>query len=194
MSIDRNAKFRAYRDKGVREYVLWRVEDEEIDWFVLRDGQYVALAAGEDGILRSEVFPGLWLDPAAMAALDAPRVHAVLLQGIASPEHAAFVERHAPAPPREGDSPPGSYTIPLTHPARDPPRGTHVGHPTHPPPPQKFTFTIWLILIIASIGFAFDIYELLMLPLVLRPGPHRLRHPAGRRRRRPTRSSRTGSA
>jgi MFS family permease len=38
-----------------------------------------------------------------------------------------------------------------------------------PPPPQKFTFTIWLILIIASIGFAFDTYELLMLPLVLRP-------------------------
>ena len=38
-----------------------------------------------------------------------------------------------------------------------------------PPPPQKLTFTIWLILIIASIGFAFDIYELLMLPLVLGP-------------------------
>src|SRR5262245_22260557 len=37
------------------------------------------------------------------------------------------------------------------------------------PPPQKLTFTIWLILIIASIGFAFDIYELLMLPLILRP-------------------------
>jgi MFS family permease len=31
------------------------------------------------------------------------------------------------------------------------------------------TFQIWLILIIASIGFAFDIYELLMLPLILRP-------------------------
>lgn len=37
------------------------------------------------------------------------------------------------------------------------------------PPPQKLTFSIWLILIIASIGFAFDIYELLMLPLILRP-------------------------
>lgn len=37
------------------------------------------------------------------------------------------------------------------------------------PPPQKLTFTHWLILFIASIGFAFDIYELLMLPLVLRP-------------------------
>ncbi len=37
------------------------------------------------------------------------------------------------------------------------------------PPPQKLTITVWLILIIASIGFAFDIYELLMLPLILRP-------------------------
>ena len=37
------------------------------------------------------------------------------------------------------------------------------------PAPQKLTFTIWLILIIASIGFAFDIYELLMLPLVMPP-------------------------
>ena len=93
VSIDRNTKFRVYRDHGVREYVLWRVEEGEIDWFVLRDGQYVALPPGEDGILRSEVYPGLWLDPAAMVGLDAGRVHEVLLQGIASPDHAAFVER-----------------------------------------------------------------------------------------------------
>lgn len=37
------------------------------------------------------------------------------------------------------------------------------------PERQPLTFTIWLILIIASIGFAFDIYELLMLPLILPP-------------------------
>ncbi len=36
-------------------------------------------------------------------------------------------------------------------------------------PPQRLTLTHWLILVIASIGFAFDIYELLMLPLVLPP-------------------------
>lgn len=35
------------------------------------------------------------------------------------------------------------------------------------PPPQPLTVTHWLILVIASIGFAFDIYELLMLPLIL---------------------------
>jgi MFS family permease len=41
--------------------------------------------------------------------------------------------------------------------------------PASPPPPQRLTLTLWLILIIASIGFAFDIYELLMLPLILPP-------------------------
>ena len=35
--------------------------------------------------------------------------------------------------------------------------------------PSKFTSTHWLICIIASIGFAFDIYELLMLPLIVKP-------------------------
>ncbi len=37
------------------------------------------------------------------------------------------------------------------------------------PPPQKLTVTTSLILVMAAIGFAFDIYELLMLPLVLPP-------------------------
>jgi MFS family permease len=35
--------------------------------------------------------------------------------------------------------------------------------------PLKLTSTQWLICIIAAIGFAFDIYEILMLPLVVRP-------------------------
>ena len=34
---------------------------------------------------------------------------------------------------------------------------------------QRLTPTQWLICIIASIGFAFDIYELLMLPLIVGP-------------------------
>lgn len=37
------------------------------------------------------------------------------------------------------------------------------------PAPQPLTVTTWLILVMAAIGFAFDIYELLMLPLVLPP-------------------------
>ena len=45
--------------------------------------------------MRSEVFPGLWLDPVAMSRLDAEGVLEVLLRGIASDEHATFVERLA---------------------------------------------------------------------------------------------------
>jgi hypothetical protein len=98
VSIDRNAKFRAYQRNGICEYLLWRVEDGAIDWFVLRGGRYEQLPIGADGIIRSEVFPGLWLDPAALLAEDLPRVLAVLQAGLASPEHAAFVARLCPAP------------------------------------------------------------------------------------------------
>src|SRR5215831_15771769 len=40
--------------------------------------------------------------------------------------------------------------------------------------PSTLTRTQWLICIIAVIGFAFDTYELLMLPLILRPALEQL--------------------
>jgi len=45
------------------------------------------------GLVRSEVFPGLWLDPAALILGDLATVLAVVQHGIASPEHDAFVAR-----------------------------------------------------------------------------------------------------
>lgn len=90
-SIDRNAKLHAYRRNGAREYLLWRVRDRAIDWFALRGGRYDLLPVGTDGVVRSEVFPGLWLDVRALLTDDLARVVAVLQMGLASPEHAAFV-------------------------------------------------------------------------------------------------------
>ncbi|MBV8230139.1 MAG: Uma2 family endonuclease, partial [Planctomycetaceae bacterium] len=81
----------------VREYLVWRVLDRAIDWFVLRQGQYDRLPIGPDGIYRSEVFPGLWLDPEALVGSDLARVLEVLQGGIAGPEHAAFVAQLARA-------------------------------------------------------------------------------------------------
>ncbi|MHB1559408.1 MAG: hypothetical protein ACYC61_18320 [Isosphaeraceae bacterium] len=52
-----------------------------------------------DGILRSEVFPGLWLDAAALVRNDRKAVQAALQQGLDSPEHAEFVTRLAQDPP-----------------------------------------------------------------------------------------------
>jgi hypothetical protein len=90
VSKDLGPKLQAYARNAVQEYLVWRVEDEAVDWFTLRDGSYVPLPV-ESGIVRSAVFPGLWLDVAAMTDRDIARVLAVLQQGLATPEHTAFV-------------------------------------------------------------------------------------------------------
>jgi hypothetical protein len=95
VSLDLGAKLDVYRRTGVREYVVWRVLDREVDWFILRGSQYERLGPRDAGILASEVFPGLWLDAAALVRGDIARVLEVVRAGIASPEHAAFVQRLA---------------------------------------------------------------------------------------------------
>jgi hypothetical protein len=93
VSIDLHTKLRVYLRSKVREYVVWRVQDQAIDWLVLRQGQYDRLTADPSGIYRSEVFPGLWLDAGALARGDMATVLQVLQQGAASPEHAVFVAK-----------------------------------------------------------------------------------------------------
>jgi Uma2 family endonuclease len=92
-SYDLHDKMHVYRRNGVREYLVWRVWDREIDWFILREDRYESLSRGPDGIYRSEVMPGLWLDPAAMVGGDLQRVLSVLQLGIASPEHQSFASK-----------------------------------------------------------------------------------------------------
>ncbi len=93
MSYDLHNKLHVYRRSGLREYVVWRVLDREIDWFVLNEGRYERLAPASDRTLRSTVFPGLWLDPAALVRGDLAAVLAVLQRGIASTDHPEFVSR-----------------------------------------------------------------------------------------------------
>jgi Uma2 family endonuclease len=92
-SYDLNTKFNVYRRNEVREYIVWRVLDREIDWFMLCDGEFVRLPLDEAGLYRSKIFPGLWLDPAALVRGDTQSVQAALQRGLASSEHAEFVAR-----------------------------------------------------------------------------------------------------
>jgi Uma2 family endonuclease len=92
-SYDLHAKLQVYQRHGAQEYVVWRVFDQAIDWFVLRAGRYELLLPGEDGIHRSEILPGLWLDTAALMRGDLATVLKTLQQGLASPEHGEFVAR-----------------------------------------------------------------------------------------------------
>ena len=93
VSYDLHAKLEVYRRNRVREYLVWRVQDREIDWFVLKRRKYVRLPLDKNGLYRSEVFPGLWLDPAALIRGDSTALQAALQRGLASPGHAAFVAR-----------------------------------------------------------------------------------------------------
>ena len=95
VSIDLNQKLNVYRRNGVCEYMVWRVLDRQIDWFELRDGDYIRLEPGEDGIYRSRIFLGLWLDPEAMVRDDTAAVLETLQRGTTSPEHGRFVEQLA---------------------------------------------------------------------------------------------------
>jgi Uma2 family endonuclease len=92
-SYDLHDKFHAYERNGVQEYVVWRVEDRAIDWFVLRNNKYRRLALSKDGIYRSKVFPGLWLDVQAMVDGKLRRVLEVVQEGVQSREHETFVNK-----------------------------------------------------------------------------------------------------
>ena len=98
VSYDLHDKLETYQNAGVREYVVWRVYDHEIDWFALENGKYVRLAANETGLLASRVFPDLWLNANAMLNGDLTRVVSDLQAGLATPEHAAFAQALANAP------------------------------------------------------------------------------------------------
>lgn len=90
-SYDYHVKRRIYRRNGVREYLIWRVDDGAIDWFSLDDGEYVALLPDDAGVIRSKVFPGLWLATGELLAGNLAAVLATLQQGLQNEAHAAFV-------------------------------------------------------------------------------------------------------
>ncbi len=90
--VDFGPKLALYQRAGVCEYVTFETLHRRIIWRVLEQGSYVKLNPGSDGVYRSQVFPGLWLDPTAFWADDGPKLRAVLDQGLAAPEHAAFME------------------------------------------------------------------------------------------------------
>lgn len=90
-SIDLHRKRDDYERTGVKEYLVVLLRQKRIEWFIRRNAHFENLPAAGDGIYRSEVFPGLWLDPAALLGQDHRRLLDVLQQGLATPEHTQFV-------------------------------------------------------------------------------------------------------
>ena len=93
-SRDLGVKLDLYRRAGVREYLTILLNPGQVIWRQLVRGRYKEIPPEEDGLLHSRLFPGLWLDPAAV--WDSQRsLRAAVEQGMRSPEHAVFVRRLA---------------------------------------------------------------------------------------------------
>lgn len=98
-AIDLGKKKADYEQGGVPEYVVVGLDPDRIHWFALRDGLYIEQPPGPDGAFHSTMFPGLWLDAAALFAGDLEGLIAALDRGLATPEHTAFADWLARAEP-----------------------------------------------------------------------------------------------
>jgi Uma2 family endonuclease len=92
-NLDAREKRDSYRRCSITEYLLWRTEDRQISWWYLHEDEYVPLPSSSDGVLRSRVFPGLWLDTKAALARDGAALIAKLNEGMRSEEYLRFAER-----------------------------------------------------------------------------------------------------
>jgi Uma2 family endonuclease len=90
-TTDLGRKKRDYERNGVREYLVVIPSLKQVAYFYRRKNQFINLLPGEDGVFRSQTFPGLWLDPAGLFTSSARRITRTLRKGLASPEHAVFV-------------------------------------------------------------------------------------------------------
>lgn len=97
VAYDLHDKLRVYRRNGVQEYLVLVAYEQEVRWFNWCDGEDRLLLPGDDGVLRSRIFPGLWLDTVRFWQQDAAGVLALVERGLATPEHAEFV-RHLSLP------------------------------------------------------------------------------------------------
>jgi Uma2 family endonuclease len=92
-AYDLHDKKRAYRRNGIQEYIVWRILENQLDWFELRESEYVSLEPDAEGIIKSQVMPGLWLAVPALLAGNMLQVLAVLQAGLNSPEHREFIQQ-----------------------------------------------------------------------------------------------------
>ncbi|MEO1145555.1 MAG: Uma2 family endonuclease [Cyanobacteria bacterium J06638_22] len=97
-ALDFGEKMNAYRRNGVQEYLVWDTFENRIRWYQLQNEEFVVLEPDAEGIIRSRVFPGLWLVVPALLSGDMMAVLKVVQRGLADPAHQAFLKTLAQQP------------------------------------------------------------------------------------------------
>jgi len=96
--VDFGSKMALYQRAGVKEYITLETLIRRVQWRILDQGSYRLIQPGpDDDVIRSETFPGLWLDLAALWSQDRRALRLCVERGVATPEHAAFVTTLATA-------------------------------------------------------------------------------------------------
>jgi Uma2 family endonuclease len=90
-AIDLGDKKNAYRRNAIPEYIIWNVYDNQLDWLHLVEGVYIPLPIDADGIIRSRVFPGLWLAVNDLLAANMAPVLTTLQSGLQSMDYQDWV-------------------------------------------------------------------------------------------------------
>jgi Uma2 family endonuclease len=93
LAMDLHEKFAVYERNGVREYLVWQVQEKKIELFQRTSGTFAKVQADANGILESRALPGLWFDTKAILKADNKGALETLERGLKSSEHADFVKR-----------------------------------------------------------------------------------------------------
>ncbi len=59
-AYDLHEKLHVYRRNGVQEYLVLLPYEQQIVWYTWHEGGYVPLTPDAQGVLRSQIFPGLY--------------------------------------------------------------------------------------------------------------------------------------
>lgn len=86
-------KKQSYQENAIQEYLVWVVHEDRFVWFSLSSDGYAELNPARNGVIKSQVFPGLWLDTKAMLAGNWPKILATAKNGIESEEYLGFAAK-----------------------------------------------------------------------------------------------------
>jgi Uma2 family endonuclease len=92
-SYDLHDKLQVYRRHGVKEYIVWQVYNRQIDWFYLHEGKYLTFEPDSEGLIESQVFPGLVLAVESLLEYDLAKVLSILQKQLKSEKHSVFVQQ-----------------------------------------------------------------------------------------------------
>ena len=96
LATDLGRKKAIYEADGCREYLVWATDERRFYCFRNGTGGFEEVSGGtHDGVFRSVVFPGLWIDMKALLADDLRAAMTTLRRGLESTEHAAFASELA---------------------------------------------------------------------------------------------------